>query len=245
MTIVQADEFKAVTYYHVQLDRHAVLLAEGLAAESYLDTGNRAFFSNAGMALMLHPEFHVNAGLKCWEQDACAPLVVSEHVVRPLWLDLAARAEALGFERPQIATTDDADLHLVVSGRTFRPVAAYANRFVFLLPAGTNSARIVSRAGAPSDVKPWLEDWRRLGVAIDRVVIHGEVDYVDLPMDHPALCHGWHTLETEGRAMWRWTDGGATLPIAGVQGLVTVELHLRQVGTYVVPTAGAADKLAA
>ncbi len=31
----------AVTYYHVELPRHDVILAEGLPAESYLDTGNR------------------------------------------------------------------------------------------------------------------------------------------------------------------------------------------------------------
>jgi hypothetical protein len=33
-----------VTYWHVELPEHAVLLAEGLACESYLDTGNRAAF---------------------------------------------------------------------------------------------------------------------------------------------------------------------------------------------------------
>jgi hypothetical protein len=44
-TIVQiaVDE---VTYYHLELDRHEVILAEGLACESYLDTGNRAAFEH-------------------------------------------------------------------------------------------------------------------------------------------------------------------------------------------------------
>ncbi len=35
-----------VTYVHVELAAHAVLLAEGLPAESYLDTGNRAAFDD-------------------------------------------------------------------------------------------------------------------------------------------------------------------------------------------------------
>jgi hypothetical protein len=35
-----------VTYFHVELAMHDVLLAEGLPAESYLDTGNRAAFAN-------------------------------------------------------------------------------------------------------------------------------------------------------------------------------------------------------
>jgi hypothetical protein len=38
----------AVQYFHIELDRHDVLFAEGLAAESYLDTGNRGAFGNAG-----------------------------------------------------------------------------------------------------------------------------------------------------------------------------------------------------
>ena len=37
-------ETDSVTYWHVELDRHDVILAEGLAAESYLDTGNRSVF---------------------------------------------------------------------------------------------------------------------------------------------------------------------------------------------------------
>jgi hypothetical protein len=39
-----------ITYWHVELPAHAVLLAEGLACESYLDTGNRAAFATAATA---------------------------------------------------------------------------------------------------------------------------------------------------------------------------------------------------
>ena len=46
----------AVDYYHVELDQHAILLAEGLTVESYLDNGNRAFFTNSGMPLVLYPD---------------------------------------------------------------------------------------------------------------------------------------------------------------------------------------------
>jgi T5SS/PEP-CTERM-associated repeat protein len=35
------------TYYHVELASHALLLADGLPAESYLDTGNRAAFADS------------------------------------------------------------------------------------------------------------------------------------------------------------------------------------------------------
>jgi hypothetical protein len=40
--------FGTVTYWHVEVHRHEVLLAEGLPAESYLDTGNRSAFANGG-----------------------------------------------------------------------------------------------------------------------------------------------------------------------------------------------------
>ena len=39
-----------MTYYHVELSTHDVILAEGLATESYLDTGNRAAFESAAAA---------------------------------------------------------------------------------------------------------------------------------------------------------------------------------------------------
>ncbi|MGH3185611.1 MAG: Hint domain-containing protein, partial [Streptosporangiaceae bacterium] len=66
-----------VSYYHVELRHHDVLLAEGLPAESYLETGGRAAFANGGAPVMLHPEF----GLRRWEAEGCAPLVVTGPVV--------------------------------------------------------------------------------------------------------------------------------------------------------------------
>jgi hypothetical protein len=42
-----------VTYHHIALPSHSVIWAEGLPTESYLDTGDRASFAGATMAL--HP----------------------------------------------------------------------------------------------------------------------------------------------------------------------------------------------
>lgn len=47
----------SVTYYHIELASHAVIFAEGAAAESYLDTGNRSAFENAEAAIILPPNF--------------------------------------------------------------------------------------------------------------------------------------------------------------------------------------------
>jgi len=67
-----------VTYYHVELEEHDVLLAEGLPAESYLDTGDRSNFENDGKVMRLFPDFSSRAldTATLWETKACAPLLV-------------------------------------------------------------------------------------------------------------------------------------------------------------------------
>ena len=63
----------AVTYWHVELARHDVVLAEGLPCESFLDTGNRMAFANSGPIVPLHPDF----AARTWAADACAELHVA------------------------------------------------------------------------------------------------------------------------------------------------------------------------
>jgi hypothetical protein len=62
-----------VSYYHVELDRHDLLLAEGLAVESFLDTGNRAAFANGGLVTHQHADF----ASMTWEASGCAPIVLT------------------------------------------------------------------------------------------------------------------------------------------------------------------------
>jgi autotransporter passenger strand-loop-strand repeat protein len=69
--IVQ-EQAECIGYWHVELDRHDVLLAEGLACESFLDTGNRAAFANGGSVVQAHPEF----AARVWDAEGCAPLVL-------------------------------------------------------------------------------------------------------------------------------------------------------------------------
>jgi collagen type I alpha len=72
VTIAQVPVLE-VTYHHVELARHAILLAEGLPAESYLDTGDRTGFANGGRASELYPDLSSVAR----EAQACAPLTVA------------------------------------------------------------------------------------------------------------------------------------------------------------------------
>jgi hypothetical protein len=73
-----------VTYYHVELPQHDALIAEGLPVESYLGTGGRKKFGNAGL-IFLHPDFASRA----WEAAGCAPLIVTGPKLDAVrdWLD--------------------------------------------------------------------------------------------------------------------------------------------------------------
>jgi collagen type I/II/III/V/XI/XXIV/XXVII alpha len=68
-----------VNYYHLELEDHALILAEGLTVESYLDTGDRANFGD-GAAIRLFPDFGgrvTPATTMIWETRGAAPLVMA------------------------------------------------------------------------------------------------------------------------------------------------------------------------
>ncbi len=67
-----------VRYFHVELPRHAIILAEGLTVESYLDPGDRADFARDGEAIRLFPDFGARFAPETamlWETRGAAPLV--------------------------------------------------------------------------------------------------------------------------------------------------------------------------
>jgi len=233
MTIVRDLAMKTVSYFHVELDRHAVMIAEGVAAESYLDTGNRAFFGNAGLATILHPELNINENLRCWNTDACAPLTVKPELVKPVWQRIADRAVALGFTAPVHATTRDAGIHLMVDGKVVRPLATQGKTVSFMVPGNARSVRLVSRAARQSALTPWLDDPRTLGVAIRSVTLRDTTGESVLSADHPALRDGWHAAEhMENGAFWRWSTGDAVLPLV-TSGPCMMEIALSDTATYI------------
>jgi hypothetical protein len=83
-----------VTYWHVELDRHDVILAEDLPCESFLDTGNRCAFENAPGAVAMTPDF----ARAVWAAEGCAPILTDprDPTLRALHLRLLARAGQAG-----------------------------------------------------------------------------------------------------------------------------------------------------
>ncbi len=217
----------AVDYYHVELDEHAILLAEGLPAESYLDTGNRGFFANCGAPMVLHPDLTDVSDYPTREAGSCAPFVWNAAHLQPVWQRLADRAAAIGRPVPRRVTTTDADLLLLADRRSVKPVFSDSNRVIFVLPRGAREVRVVSRAQSPTEARPWLEDRRRLGVRVKRIVFRSVDDGLgEIPVDHPDLTRGWWAVERDGGIVSRWTDGEAMLPLPAMRGIVMLEIHL-------------------
>lgn len=229
-TILRDDRLQGVQYFHVELDRHDILFAEGLPAESYLDTGNRGVFENAQGPLLLHPDLAASNPQIQRELSSCAPFAADAERVEPIWRSIAVRASQLGFQLAEPAVTTDPALHLLVDGRPCWPVAATNGRYIFVLPRSAASVRLVSRATAPCDAAPWIEDRRSLGVAIGRIILTGPTGPVELPPDHPSLIDGWWAHEHDDANVWRWTNGSAALPLPARTS--TLEIHLAGQNTY-------------
>ncbi len=91
-----------VTYLHIELDTHDVVLAEGAPAETWLDAGNRAWFENASVALL-----RVDSTLEAYATRAaepCAPVVQAGPRLRAIREAIALRAlEAAGGRVPASA----------------------------------------------------------------------------------------------------------------------------------------------
>jgi hypothetical protein len=92
---VRQENVAAVTYWHVELAEHSVLLAEGMPAESYLDTGNRGAFDNGGTVVTAHPDF----SRRIWAARGCAPLVMGGPVRDLVHRRLTVQAFALGWRQ--------------------------------------------------------------------------------------------------------------------------------------------------
>jgi Hint domain len=200
-TIVQ-DDVAEITYFHIELDTHDVVLADGLPAESYLDTGNRGAFGNGGATLLAHPEFARGV----WDTTACAPLVWHGPALRALRCRLLEQAGRLGWQ-----LTDNAAPLLLAGGRALLPERK-GDDFVFALPAGTASVTLQSRTSVPAYVLPAGDDTRQLGLAVTALFLDGE----QVALDDERLGNGWHASENAGL---RWTGAAASIDVTGAREL--------------------------
>jgi hypothetical protein len=200
-TILRDTSMTEITYYHVELSRHALLLAEGAAAESWLDTGNRATFANAPVPIHLHGDFEPDLASDAWRTRACAPLVEGGPSLAIIRARIEGRAATQGIGTGALQTVwlENTGVHSIV------------------VPAGaTGLVRLASvSAKAPGDQ-------RRLGAGITAVAVNG----AELALSDERLALGFHGLESAGTL--RWTDGQALLDLgrAEITRVVTIDVHV-------------------
>ncbi len=215
-SILWDDRAQEVVVFHLELDAHDVLVANGAAAESYRDDANRWLFQNA------------NAG---WDQPPrapCAPVLTGGALVDGVWRRLLDRSGP----RPGLPLTDDPDLHLLVDGRCVEASEKAGLVQVFRLVRRPGSIRVASREAVPAELG-LARDPRSLGVALRRVAVRQGSRFVVLKANDRRLVDGFHAYEAAGDL--RWTNGAATLPVemfAPFKGCAEVVLHLAATTRY-------------
>jgi hypothetical protein len=209
-SILWDDRAREVKLYHIELESHDVLLANGVPAESYRDDGNRWLFANANTGWSLPP------------QTPCAPVLSGGPVVDAIWRRLLARAGG-PLKRP---TTNDPDLHLLVDGVRIGGERRINGGYLFDLPqVPAAEVRVISRVVVPSE-QGSARDPRTLGVALRQIMLwQGPRVRVIEPAD-PSLRDGFHGFEPHLGV--RWTSGAARLPATLFEGLTgPCQLELR------------------
>ncbi len=205
------DRAREVEIYHIELETHDILIANGALAESYRDDGNRWLFHNA------------NSGWGLAPQEPFAPVHTGGPEVDAVWARLLDRSGP----RPALLLTDDPDLHLMADGVRIEPKAISGDSVTFHIPTMSSELRIVSRDGVPAELG-LARDPRSLGVALRRMELYRGPYATVVMADDPRLTDGFHGYEA-GDAL-RWTNGDATIPAEIVascgRGALTLKLFL-------------------
>jgi hypothetical protein len=216
-SILWNDRAREVTVYHLELDAHDVLFANGAPAESYRDDGNRWLFRNANTGWDLPPK------------PPCAPVLTGGPAVDAAWRRLLARAGS----RPGLPLTDDPDVHLLVDGVRLDVHRRMDGVYVFALGGAPREVRLISRAGAPQELG-LARDPRCLGVAVRRILVRQPARSRIVRAEDALLGMGFHAYEPASG--FRWTDGDALLAaevFAGFSGAFEVSVHLGSTARYV------------
>jgi hypothetical protein len=192
-SILWDDHAQEIKLFHVELQKHQVLLANGAPAESYRDDGNRWLFRNANSGWGLPP------------QERYAPVLTDGPIVDAAWRRLLDRAGP----RPGLPMTDDPDLHLLVDGQRVDPISVGGMSYIFRLSAVPAAVRIVSRVGVPQELG-LARDPRCLGVALRKILVSQGARLRTIEAADASLTDGFHRFEPINGI--RWTDGNAAVP---------------------------------
>ncbi|MGE4482892.1 Hint domain-containing protein [Acidocella sp.] len=153
-TILRDMTVPAMTYYHLELDRHDALLAEGLACESYFCDGNRA-----GL-------YH-ELGRRSPARRPFAPTVTSGGRLASVRRGLHEQALELGFSTGFVPR-----LRAVGAGQDVLPRFSRKGRWRFASFSFAEPVRhltLLCATAVPADTDPDSEDRRELGLCLGDV----------------------------------------------------------------------------
>ena len=202
-----------IAYFHLAVDGHDLVLAEGAACETWHNDGTAWQFD------IMPPE---QAGL-----IPCAPKLRYGPAATALWLTLRTRAGC-----PPARGTPDPRLHLLADGVRVEPDLARDGRYRFTLGGRPRELRIGSRTAIPA-VAGLSPDVRRLGVGIRAVAVAQGGRLARFGPEDPVLGDGFHVADAAERL--RWTGGPAALEAARLRlgrGAFRVELIAETLAAY-------------
>jgi hypothetical protein len=190
-SIIWDDRAQVVEYYHLELDAHDILVADGAPAESFRDDGNAHQFQN-------HARRQSGAPM-----EPCRAVVESGAALDAAWGIVAARVRG----RRAAGWTGEADLHLAVDDLRVEGVRSREGTWSFDLPPGFGSIAIGSRTTIPAARNG--TDLRRVGVAVREMTFWRHSLGRSVALDNADIGDGWHEM-ADGH---RWTKGLAVVPI--------------------------------
>ena len=197
----------SVTYWHVELDSHDLLLANNLPAESFLEMGsNRACLDDA-VAADLPMEV-----LARTHADFCRPFVDGGLMLAVAREQLACRAAELGWVEDRTVT-----IVAEVDSRRLAPLVRDGEA-IFALPAGAAAVTLHTDLTSPALLGG--ADPRALGIAVytlELVGADGEVRQLNL--DAEDLAPYFHAGERADALHYRWSAGDIAIPPRAGAGL--------------------------
>ncbi|EHD14538.1 hypothetical protein CIN_04700 [Commensalibacter intestini A911] len=231
-TIFYDHSFTTYDYYHIELEKHSVIVANGALSESYLDTGNRHYFTSKSL------DTFSSTRVKSWERDAAAMLITKRGGVEAIFYALDQRADRMSIEliEQKKVRTNNPDVYLITDkGCKLFPVRVTDTEVLFELPSDLKNVRLISRTYRPCDVWGAHYDNRYVhGVLVGDIVMHQEHQkyILDMHLSGKELS-GW-LPQSHSRA--RWTSGNALIPLKSVEDNrnILLSIQIVETGSYVV-----------
>ncbi|OUI78723.1 hypothetical protein HK18_07520 [Commensalibacter intestini] len=213
-SIIYDQSYKSYDYYHIETEKHSIIMADGMLTESYLNTDSHQSFYAQNQSNLL-----TDKTIKSWENHAAVPLCVDRNFVEPIYkaIEQTAIDKNIPDTRQTMSLTYEHNLCLTTSsGVKIEATRTIDNQLIFFIPPNTSSIFLTSRSARMADVMGnFIDDRRHLGVLIGDIFLcnNDGVQSIETHlMDHKLT--GWNTVEND--ISCRWTQGKAELPLHNI-----------------------------